>query len=454
MSGAGPTPEAETPIGPPQERPVRPRFAVSASTTYATSVAVAIVSLINVLITARYLGPTGRGEVAFVTSIAGVTSTVALIGVEQANVNMAGTDPGVRRALASNSLLLAAVLGIGGAAFVALLVAIAPGIRGSLPTTLMWLALLAIPLLVARTYLGTLLEGDYRFVVSNAARMLSPLAGVVVNGALAIAGALSATTASVTWVAAQTLGLGLLVWFIARRSVGFGRPDAAVARRSLRFGAKAHVGRVLNLGNYRLDQWFVGAMAGTRELGLYSVAVAWSEMLFFLPTALASVQRPDIVRATRAGAARRASAVFRIAVLLTAPATLVLVAAAPVLCTWVFGEGFSGSIDDLRVLSLGAFGVIAVKLLGDALTAQRRPLLSSAAIGSGFVCTLTLDLLLIPSLGGLGAAIASTVSYSVGGVAAATLFLRALGGSAGDLRPRRSDVGAVVAVARRVAQRR
>ena len=54
------------------------------------------------------------------------------------------------------------------------------------------------------------------------------------------------------------------------------------------------------LGNYRLDQWFVGAIAGSRELGLYSVAVAWAEALWYLPTALASVQRPDLVRAAAA----------------------------------------------------------------------------------------------------------------------------------------------------------
>ena len=176
-------------------------------------------------------------------------------------------------------------------------------------------------------------------------------------------------------------------------------------------------------------------------------------MRFILPTALASVQRPDLVRATRAGAARRASAVFRIAILLTAPAMLVLIVAAPTLCTRVFGPSFSGAIDDLRVLSVGTFGVIAVKLLGDALTAQRRPLLSSAAVGSGFVCTVALDLLLIPHHGGLGAAVASSIAYSVGGVAAAAIFLRILGGRAGALLPRPRDLAALPAVARRAAPR-
>lgn len=418
----------------------RPRFAVSASLTYAASVTAAVVSLVNVLITARYLGPAGRGNVALVTSIAGVTSTLATMGVEQANVNIAPRFPAARPALAANSLALAVALGTVAATFVGALTVVAPGIAGALPTALLVLALGAIPILVARTYLGSLLEGDYRFAVNNAARLAAPASGVVVNGALAIAGVLTATTAIVTWVAGQTLGAIVLGWYLSRRGAGFGRPRADLARRSLAFGAKAHVGRVANVGNYRLDQWLVGTLAGSRELGLYSVAVAWSEVLFFVPTTLATVQRPDLVRSTRAEAARRAARVFRAAVLLTIPATLLLIALAPVLCTVIFGASFGGSVDDLRVLALGAYGVIAVKLLGSALTAQGRPLLVSVAVGLGLVGTVVLDLLLIPGHGGLGAAIASTVAYSIAGVAAAALFVRVLHGSARDLRPQSAEL--------------
>ena len=71
------------------------------------------------------------------------------------------------------------------------------------------------------------------------------------------------------------------------------------------------------LGNFRLDQWFVGSLAGSRELGLYSVAVAWFDALTFLPTALAMVLRPDMVRAQPHEAAARASVAFRITGLIT-----------------------------------------------------------------------------------------------------------------------------------------
>jgi O-antigen/teichoic acid export membrane protein len=416
------------------------------------SVGVALASMLNVLITARYLGPAGRGQLALVMSIATVTSTLAGLSLDQATVNMGSVHPGARAALATNALLFSAVLGVGAAGLLALLTLIAPAIAGHLPAALMWLTVASIPFLVARPYLGALVEADYRFTVSNASRLIAPLSAIVVNLLLGVSGALTVISASVTWVAGQLLGLVLIMLFLSLRSTGFGRADVDMARRTFRFGVKAHVGRALNAANYRLDQWLLGVLSSGRELGLYSVAVACSEVLFLLPTTLAKVQRPDLARATRAVAARKAAAVFRAAVVLMIPAAVALVIAAPVLSAALFGPSFNGAIDDLRILAAGAFGVTAVKLLGDALTAQRRPLLSSVAVGFGCVFTVVLDLVLIPGLAGLGAAIASTIAYSVGGLVAAGLFLRTLGGRPRDLWPRPADVAKLARATRRIVR--
>src|SRR5215211_2606804 len=179
------------------------------------------------------------------------------------------------------------------------------------------------------------------------------------------------------------------------------------------------------LGNYRLDQWLLGAISGTRELGLYSVAVAWAEILFYLPGVLVIVQRPFLVRASAAEAARRASAVFRLAIILSAPSAALVVLLAPLLCVTVFGHDFAGSVDDLRILALGAFGVVGLELLGNALTAQRRPMLTSGALAISFAVTVALDIALIPAHGGAGAALASVLAYTAGGAAVMFMFVRA-----------------------------
>ncbi len=418
----------------------RPRFARSAATTYASNLAVAVISLVNVIITARFLGPTARGDIALLTTISGLTSTVALLGVQQSIVNLAGRDAGLRPALATNAVLLSVVMGALGSLVLGALLVVFPGLKGDVGTIMFTFVFLAVPVLIGRVYLQALLDSDYRFAFSNGVRLVAPVSGVLINGALGFAQVLSVGSAMTVWLAGQTVSTVLLGWYAGRRLSGFGRPSRALARRSLTFGTKSHLSHIISLGNWRLDQWFVGTMVGSRELGYYSVAVSWSEALFILPAALRNVQRPDLVRAGPREAGRQAARVFRICVLITLPAVLVMMLAAPFLCSTIFGDEFASSVDDLRWLLPGTFGIVALRILGDALIAQRRPMLPSIATGAALVVTIVLDVTLIPEHGGLGAAIASTAAYTVGGVMVALIFMRGLKVRGADILWRRDDI--------------
>jgi O-antigen/teichoic acid export membrane protein len=431
-----------------------PRFASAAATTLGTRLAVAALSFVSVLIVARALGPAGRGDVALLTTIAMVTSQLARMGVEEGNANLAGTEPRSRAALATNSLLLAALLGGACIAVLVPLLVAFPALGADTDASDRWLAFAAIPLLLVQAYLTFLIRADYGFGVTNVSWVLGPAITVVANGVLAGVGALTVATAFGAWVGAHAVATLLLVLYLTRRLAGFGRPDLGLARRTLAFGVRTHVGRIMLVGNYRIDQWFVGAIAGSRELGLYSIAVAWAEVLFYLPTVLVVVQRPYLVRATAAEAARRAGRIFRVGLALTAPLVVAVVALAPVLCTTIFGPDFDGSIADLRLLALGAFGVVALQQLGNALTAQRRPTLASLAAGVAFLATIVLDVLLIPPYGGAGAAVASVLAYTAGGLASAVLFLRAFGVGPGELVPRPGEWSSVSREMWRMAARR
>jgi Na+-driven multidrug efflux pump len=83
--------------------------------------------------------------------------------------------------------------------------------------------------------------------------------------------------------------------------------------------------------------------------------------------------------------------------------------------------------------------VTAIKLLGSALVARGRPGLQSLAIGAGFVCSVVLDIVLIPKFAGVGAAAAVAIAHTIAGIVVVTIFTRALGARAADLVPRPAD---------------
>jgi O-antigen/teichoic acid export membrane protein len=421
--------------------------------TYGTNVAGAVLGLVNVLIVSRALGPEGRGSVAFVLTMAMFVSQLSNLGVQTAVMNLGGRNRRLLPALAGSSVALSLLLSAVALGVVAGLIELFPAVGGHVDAGTRWIALGCVPILILGYYLYMLALVEYRFAVSNLVLLLGPIGNAATNGILAATGHLSVRGAVIAWAAGQALGLVLLLWYVHRRLAGFGRPDWRLARGMVGFGVKTHAGQIGMVGNYRLDQWLLGSISGARALGLYSVAVAWAEVLFFLPNALATVQRPDLVRANRTEASRQAAVGFRAGALLTLLSVLVLLGAAPFLCVTVFGNAFHGSIRDLRILALGAFGVAAIKQLGTALTSQNKPLLETAGILVAFAVTALTDVLLIPSHADLGASIASVVSYSAGGLAMAVIFVRALGGRPSDLLPRGSEVRWFLAAVRARASR-
>lgn len=424
---------------------VRPFSLHTAVTTYGANVGAAVLSLVSVLITSRALGPTGRGDVVFLTTVAGISAQLALLGVSRAVANFAPAEPEARPAVASNSLLLSAILGAMAIGAVELLMALVPSAGAHEPLVRRWIALGAIPVVVFEACIWQLLRAADDHSIVNVAWVTSPVVNVVGNGLLALAGVLTATLAVCMWVTGQVVATLIMVAALSLRHSGFGRPDRRLTRRMLGFGLKTYASSIMLVGNYRLDQWLLGAFKNPTQVGIYSVAVAWSEGLFFLPTALVQMQHPDFVRGTPRQAAWRAARITRACLILTAGMAAVMWVAAPFLCVHVFGPGFRGSVNQLRILTVGSLGIAAMKLLGDVLTAQRKPMLESAAIAVAFATIVPLDLVLIPSHSGMGAAIGSAIAYSAGGAAVALIFVRALPARVHELLPHTADARWAVA---------
>ena len=424
--------------GPDDDR--RPASLVSAAVgTFATNGATLTFSLLNVLILARALGPTGRGEIAFVIAVWVLTAGLATLGLEQANANLGGRHPERRAALATNSVVAALVLGVLGAALAGLLLWLAPAARGGVDLGLLLFALTILPSGLLGQNLKFLLQSDYRFAVTNLAWLASPALTALCNGVLALTGALTVELVVVVFVVTNVVATMMLVVSVARH-FGFGRPDVALARESLSFGLKTHMFRLVELGTYRGDQWLLGVLAGPYEVGLYSIAVSLVEALFYVSGIIALVQRPHLVRALPQEAAEFGARIFRRAVILSTGAGAALFIAAPTLCVALFGTSFQASGDDLRLLSLAAVGVLAVDLFSSLVIAQGRPLMASVGGAATLFVMVALDLVLIPELGGDGAAIAKSVAYTVGGVMMVVIFLRMFKADARELVPGREDI--------------
>ena len=185
-------------------------FVRSAALTYATNLIVAALSLVNVLIISRSLGPEGRGDFAFLVTVTLVSATVATLGIHQASANIAGREPSLRPSLATNALVFSVVNGGLAAAAIALLVVLFPAVGADVSPSLLALALASIPIQILRSYLTYLVLADYGFVATNTAWLAGPVINVIGNAALVLTGHLTVGTAMVVWILGQAVGVGIL----------------------------------------------------------------------------------------------------------------------------------------------------------------------------------------------------------------------------------------------------
>ena len=98
---------------------------------------------------------------------------------------------------------------------------------------------------------------------------------------------------------------------------GIARPSLAMLRESVHFGSRAWVGSIARFLNFRVDQIMVVFIASEATLGIYAVAVNCSELLFYVPGAVAWVLVPFVASPEEDHTPRRTLHVARGVILVT-----------------------------------------------------------------------------------------------------------------------------------------
>lgn len=168
----------------------------------------------------------------------------------------------------------------------------------------------------------------------------------------------------------------------------------------------------------RIDQIMLKEMIGSREVGIYSVALPLSTAWYFIPTAICTSFGPSIARKkveSESSYNRAISKLFSLMWWLTLPLCIVIAFNANFLTSMLYGNAYSRSAN---VLAIHVFSNVPVAL-GVAqskwIINEGRSLLSLYKTLLGAACNLLLNFVLIPDYGALGASVATVISQLVSG---------------------------------------
>ena len=396
---------------------------------------------VAVLIVARSLGPEGRGVLGFITVGALLVARVSSLGLGETTTVFAAQRPDDRPALLSNLLAFSVSASLVGGLVVAGVLLAVPDARPSHlhPTQ--------IAILVGAGVAASLWDESFLLGCGR----LRPLALRIATGGWIYAVAvvvtelgpgLTVTSAAVAWVVAHCL-VGLFLHAAVLREFGLRRPDLPLLRETVRFGFRAWIGSLSLKLNSRFDQVLMGFLATEAALGIYAIAVNASELLLYLPSAIATALIPTIARESGPMAGERTMPIFRAATLIAIGSVAVAALAGPVLVPLAFGDAFRPSVAPFLWLLPGVIGYTAMSIFSSALLARSAPGLSSLGPLAALVTGIALDIALIPSFDASGAAAAATGAFVVGGAVALVLFRRETAFSWRALVPGPHDAGAL-----------
>jgi O-antigen/teichoic acid export membrane protein len=409
-------------------------------------------ALASSILLARLLGPEGRGLFALVLLLPELASKFALLGFEQANAVYAGLKPEGRRALVWQSAAVAGAVGGGVAvAGIGYILLGAPGFQALArgPLWLYVLPLAILPVQLVAEYWWAILRGMNRIALLNVVevvRKISALALVVVLVGwwqLAVAGAVLAHVLIIVGV------VGLLIALLTRVGI-WGKPsfDRGLWRHTGRFAFPAYCNSMLGYLNYRVDQFIIAILLGPEPLAFYVIAVDIAERLWFLTGAVANALLPHLTNARERDPALPA-VIARHVMFWTGVACLLVFVLADPIVQALYSSAFAAVTAPLRWILPGIFVFTLGKvLLAEILVREKvSSMVWMSAIGT--VVNVIGNLLLIPHMGISGAALASSISYSLISAIVVWYYLRETGVPWTTLLLRRSDVRPYVTVWRR-----
>lgn len=366
-------------------------------------------------IAARLLGVDGMGRQSFIAFVQLSLTLLFGLGLNGALVRYVAETLGQRRSDATRGLVnwvwrIESVAALGAFALFGLVASITPDLKAA------WLlAGVACAFGVLNHVPYAVLSGAQRWRQFSTISMVTGTAGTLCTvGVLLLGGGITGIFAVQAVIAA-----GSLLWTMSltRRTLAAVAPEPGpfddLRKPVLKFAAVNWIGFVLSLIVWRRSEFFfLKRYSNDTQIGLYSVAFAAVAALVNSLDAISVVIAPAVATLSGAGASERIRSGFsravRLILYLTLPMTAGALAVGPAGLRLVYGHAYAGSATPLLIM-LVIFPVLPLMNLSSAMLwglGKVRVWLVVCTVAS--VVNLSLNFVMIPLYGAVGAAIANS----------------------------------------------
>ncbi len=372
------------------------------------------------IVAARALGPAGMGEEAYVLLIFTLLGDYGHLGLNNAKMYFMKRGSQSRQHLFGVNLTFLALLTL-------LITAVVLTLRatGLILKSYGWGYIIAGLVLTASDLFFTSLHswfvGDERIRESN-----RYIIGVfLVKNALILGFGLAGALSPFRYFFIMVLGMllnAVLLWLKAGQKFvpAF---DAELLKAEFSYGGILWLGSIFSFLFLRADQFMIKNMKSLADLGTYSISVSLAELLFLVPVSVGSAFLGKLYNTDDPAAARDLLSRTLKLTIYACAALAALGIPLSLLIPYVYGKAYSGAVYSTMVLLVGGTLSTPARVGKQYYFTLGRPKVHLWTSLATLLTNIVLNFVFIPSLGILGAAIASAIAYAADGLMYVFLLL-------------------------------
>jgi O-antigen/teichoic acid export membrane protein len=393
-------------------------------TTYAAQIISVLCSFLCAIMGARMLGAFGQGELALYTNFILLSSLLLGAGLPAGIVHFIAARK-IEQKQVLSILLTFLLIGFTLLLLILSILQSATLLSTFIPTLFhhnsvwFWLMLLHLLLVLLNIFLSSILQAEGLF---------SKASYILISGSITLLLLYALRYFAITgihipplnWILLALISSQLIQLFFFLRQVYTTNPDylhleqiqIGAIRPLIQFAFLAFMTNLIQFLSYKMDIWFVNYFHGKQLTGIYALGVSLAQMLWLLPSAIQSVLYAFISTHTdRQLMIQRTIKTTKQIGLYAISAGIAGYLLSLYLVPVLFGEEFRESVQCIGLLFIGVVPFCLSMAVSGYFAGTGRVRINLYSAILGFIVCLAADLLLIPSYGILGAAIASSISY-------------------------------------------
>ncbi len=387
-------------------------FIQRVSLTLITRLLLLVLSFITSILTARYLGPEGRGILAVTTAIVGMGVQFGNMGLHASNTYHIAKDKSLLGPAIGNTIWVS----IGGGLIIGFLVTgffyVFPQLVGGVRVLYIAVAALGIPFGLLYLFGTNLVLGIQHIKVYNGLEIIQSIINVIAVTVLLVLLQQGAFSLIILSTVAVFILSSTVIIYLAKISQPVLKFNFPLFQKFAGYGIKSYLATLFMFGCARLSMLMVNYIAGTAATGIYSIVVGIADYAYMIPASIGMILFPQVTGMS-AGQWQYSRQVARGTAVIMAVICILLVFLIRPFINIFYGQEFIAAADALLWLLPGIFLYSINTIFMNHFAAKGLPAKIILSPLIALIATIGLNLYFIPRFGISGAAMVTSISNAL-----------------------------------------